>query len=83
MCSIYFEILRRDYSAHESAAGASGLKDELDENVILKQLNIIVGEWIPFGANQIVALNEKLGSTDRCRKFTSNLPLLAISRGLF
>jgi hypothetical protein len=53
--------------AHESAAGASGLKDELDENVILKQLNIIVGEWIPFGANQIVALNEKLGSTDRCQ----------------
>lgn len=53
--------------AHESAAGASGLKDELDENIILKQLSVMVGEWIPFGANQIVALNEKLGSTDRCQ----------------
>ena len=53
--------------SHESAAGASGIKDELDENIILKQLNIIVAEWIPFGANQIVALNEKLGSTDRCQ----------------
>jgi hypothetical protein len=26
-----------------------------------------VGEWIPFGSNQIVALNEKLGSSDRCQ----------------
>ena len=26
-----------------------------------------MAEWIPFGANQIVALNEKLGSTDRCQ----------------
>ena len=52
--------------AHESAAGVSGLNDELDENIILCELNVMVGEWIPFGANQIVALNEKLGSTDRC-----------------
>ena len=27
----------------------------------------MVGEWIPFGSNQIVALNEKLGSADRCQ----------------
>jgi WD repeat-containing protein 35 len=26
-----------------------------------------VGEWIPFGANQIVAVNEKLGTADRCQ----------------
>ena len=45
----------------------SGLNDELDENIILCELNVMVGEWIPFGANQIVALNEKLGSTDRCQ----------------
>ena len=61
--------------AHESAAGASGVKDELDENIILRHLDIIVGEWIPFGANQIVALNEKLGAADRCQggMFTGEL----------
>ena len=53
--------------AHESAAGASGIQDELDETIILRHLNVMVGEWIPFGANQIVALNEKLGSADRCQ----------------
>ena len=26
-----------------------------------------VGEWIPFGSNQIVALNERLGALDRCQ----------------
>ena len=61
--------------AHESAAGVSEIKDELDENIILRQVNVIVGEWIPFGANQIVALNEKLGSADRCQggMFTGEL----------
>ena len=61
--------------AHESAAGVSEIKDELDENIILRQVNVIVGEWIPFGANQIVALNDKLGSADRCQggMFTGEL----------
>merc|ERR1711959_84786 len=27
----------------------------------------MVGEWIPFGSNQIVALNERLGAMDRCQ----------------
>eukprot|EP01045_Picozoa_sp_COSAG04_P039805 COSAG04_NODE_11333_length_715_cov_1.511364_1_plen_73_part_00 len=26
-----------------------------------------MGEWIPFGSNQIVALCEKLGASDRCQ----------------
>jgi hypothetical protein len=30
-------------------------------------VHAIVGEWIPFGANQVVALNERLGSLDRCQ----------------
>ena len=36
-------------------------------------MNLLVGEWIPFGANQIVALNERLGAYDRCKggMFTS------------
>ncbi len=33
----------------------------------LSHVHIYVGEWIPFGANQIVSLNERLGSLDRCQ----------------
>jgi len=53
--------------AHESAAGLSGIQDELSEAIQLDTVRIMVGEWIPFGSNQIVALNEKLGSADRCQ----------------
>lgn len=28
---------------------------------------VLVCEWIPFGENQIVGLNDKLGSLDRCQ----------------
>jgi hypothetical protein len=30
-------------------------------------VQIYVSEWIPFGANQIVSLNDRLGSLDRCQ----------------
>merc|ERR1711871_271339 len=53
--------------AHESAAGESDIKDELSETITLSNLSVLVGEWIPFGSNQIVALNEKLGAADRCQ----------------
>ena len=53
--------------ADEAAAGENGIKDELDENIILRNCHVLVGEWIPFGANQIVALNDKLGAADRCQ----------------
>ena len=53
--------------AHEAAEGESQLKDELDAQIVLKNLQVLVGEWIPFGANQIVAVNEKLGTADRCQ----------------
>eukprot|EP01052_Picozoa_sp_SAG31_P016654 SAG31_NODE_1111_length_9858_cov_33.709909_3_plen_622_part_00 len=33
----------------------------------MKFVNLLVGEWVPFGANQIVALNERLGAYDRCK----------------
>ena len=34
-----------------------------------------MAEWIPFGANQIVSLNERLGALDRCQGgfFTSQV----------
>ena len=53
--------------AHESAAGESDVKDELSEAITLSNVISMVGEWIPFGSNQIVALNEKLGAADRCQ----------------
>ena len=47
------------------ANATSNIKDELDEELTLDSVNIIIGEWIPMGANQIVALNDKLGSSER------------------
>jgi WD repeat-containing protein 35 len=52
---------------HESAQGNSNIRDELDEAVTLAYVHVMVGEWIPFGSNQIVALNERLGAMDRCQ----------------
>ena len=52
---------------HESASGNSNIKDELDEAITLAYVQVMVGEWIPFGSNQIVALNERLGAMDRCQ----------------
>lgn len=43
----------------------STIKDELDENLTLNDVRLVIGEWIPMGANQIVALNDKLGSSER------------------
>jgi len=55
------------HRAHESAAGEANIRDELDEAITLAYVLTMVGEWIPFGANQIVALNERLGAMDRCQ----------------
>jgi len=55
------------HRAHESSTGASNIQDELSEAVILGEVHGMVGEWIPFGSNQIVALNERLGALDRCQ----------------
>ena len=27
----------------------------------VSEVSVLVGEWVPFGSNQIVALNDKLG----------------------
>ena len=53
--------------SHESAAGSCNIQDELDEAIVLGGVRCCVGEYIPFGANQIVALNERLGALDRCQ----------------
>lgn len=51
--------------AGESAAGSDNIRDELSEVLVLSGVHLLIGEWIPFGANQIVALNDKLGATER------------------
>lgn len=51
--------------AHLSAAGETNIRDELSEVLVLNNVNILIGEFIPFGANHILSLNMKLGSTER------------------
>ena len=41
------------------------MRDDLDEIIKANHVRVIVGEWIPFGANQISNLNEKMGSVER------------------
>jgi hypothetical protein len=55
--------------------GVSGIKDELSFAIVLSGVRVMVGEWIPFGRNQIVTLNDRLGSLERCQGglFTSEL----------
>ena len=53
--------------AHEAGEGASNIKDELDEAILLTGITLLIGELIPFGSNQVVALNDRLGSGERCQ----------------
>lgn len=55
------------HRAQEAASGQSNIRDTLSEAIVLANPVCLVGEWIPFGSNQIVALNERLGSMDRCQ----------------
>merc|ERR1740138_1417222 len=59
--------LSNAHRAHESAVNTDNIKDELDEVITLNSVSIIVAEYIPFGANQIVQLNNSVGSTERCQ----------------
>ena len=55
------------HRATESGAinATDNIRDELDEVILLNSVSIIVAEYIPFGANQIVQLNNNVGSTER------------------
>jgi WD repeat-containing protein 35 len=57
--------LSNAHRAHECGVSSSNIRDELDEVITLNSVSIIVGEFIPFGANQVVQLNQNLGSTER------------------
>ena len=55
------------HRASESATKESTIRDDLDEVITISNVTILIGEWIPFGANQVVELNLKLGSNERCQ----------------
>ncbi len=57
--------LSNAHRAHESAVNTNQIRDNLDEVITLNSVSIIVAEYIPFGANQIVQLNNNVGSTER------------------
>ena len=56
-------------------AGIDNIRDnDLDEIITLNSVSMIVAEYIPFGANQIVQLNNNMGSTERVQGgFISNI----------
>ena len=55
------------HRAHESGqAGIDNIRDnDLEEIITLNSVSMIVAEYIPFGANQLVQLNNNVGSTER------------------
>lgn len=53
--------------AEAKAPLASTIKDELNEVIVLKEVRFMLGEYIPFGCNHIVAFNDKLGSYMRVK----------------
>ncbi|GMF30711.1 unnamed protein product [Phytophthora fragariaefolia] len=63
----YQQLSSNAHRALEAASGQSNIRDTLSEAIVLANPVCLVGEWIPFGSNQIVALNERLGSMDRCQ----------------
>ena len=55
------------HRAAECSTGASSVRDELDVQITVSRLVILVGEWVPFGCNQIMALTRKLGADERVK----------------
>ena len=55
------------HRAFESGSGSDTVKDELDVQITVSRLVILVGEWVPFGCNQIMALTKKLGAGERIK----------------
>ena len=53
------------HRATESAASGSNLRDELDVIITLNSVSVVVAEYVPFGANQMVELNHTMGATGR------------------
>mmetsp|Transcript_10575 Transcript_10575/g.20032 ORF Transcript_10575/g.20032 Transcript_10575/m.20032 type:complete len:956 (+) Transcript_10575:34-2901(+) len=60
-----FEKANNADKALMCAGGQSNVKDELEELITLDNVHVLVCEWVPFGSNQIFALNDKLGSSEK------------------
>ncbi|DBA03494.1 TPA: hypothetical protein N0F65_011395 [Lagenidium giganteum] len=63
MSSFRVEPTCNKLRATESARGQNMMTRAAQENIV----RALVGEWMPFGANQIAALNERLGAMERCQ----------------
>jgi len=59
--------LSNAHRAHECAVTDNNIRDELDEIITLNSVSVMVGEFIPNGAIQMVLMNENLGSTERAQ----------------
>ncbi|EKX46364.1 hypothetical protein GUITHDRAFT_70770 [Guillardia theta CCMP2712] len=72
------------HRAHESSQGESNVHDDMSEAIQLANVNFMIVEWIPFGTNNVVALNERLGALDRCQGglFTSQVDTKPTSTAL-
>jgi len=58
--------LSNAHRVHECTSAAAGtIRDDLEEIITLSSVSIIVGEYVPFGSNQMVALNFTMGSPER------------------
>lgn len=58
--------LSNAHRVHECTSSAGGtIRDDLDEVITLNSVSLIVGEYIPFGSNQMVQLNHTMGSPER------------------
>lgn len=53
--------------ADECARGFSNITKKTSEAISIGDVYALIGEWVPFGSNQIVALNERMGALDRCQ----------------
>ncbi|KAG1694047.1 hypothetical protein DVH05_022064 [Phytophthora capsici] len=65
----YYKVQERSNAdrARECALGATSITKKTSEAVTLGDVYALIGEWVPFGTNQIVALNERMGVLDRCQ----------------
>ncbi|KAG7380215.1 Lysine-specific demethylase 4B [Phytophthora pseudosyringae] len=65
----YYKVQERSNAdrAQECALGATSITKKTSEAVTLGDVYALIGEWVPFGTNQIVALNERMGVLDRCQ----------------
>lgn len=59
--------LSNAHRAHESGMAATDtIRDQdLDEIITMNSVSVIVAEYVPFGANQLVQLNNNVGSTEQ------------------